>query len=253
VVSLAAMKAAVPPRYKQAARRAFLRAAAITSTGSAVCCPCCGRESARFVRFHGEHDQCPGCGSLMRHRALLLLLRERFGFPGRGGRVLHVGPARAVSTWLDAHEQLEYVSVDLDSPVAKVHADATQLPFEDESFDFAMCVHVLEHIPDDRKALGEFFRVLRPGAQAIFQVPPSDLETTREDFDVITDPGERERLFGQYDHVRLCGADYPQRIAEAGFEVTREDFVAGLDEAARRRHGLRTGEPFDLCVKPEST
>jgi SAM-dependent methyltransferase len=163
-----------------------------------------------------------------------------------------VGPARAVSTWLDAHEQLDYVSVDLDSPVAKVHADATQLPFEDESFDFAICVHVLEHIPEDRKALGEFFRVLRPGAQAILQVPPSDLETTRENFDVVTDPGERERLFGQYDHVRLCGADYPQRIAEAGFEVTREDFVAGIDEAARRRHGLRTGEPFDLCVKPES-
>ena len=72
-------------------------------------------------------------------------------------------------------------------------------------------------------------------------MPPSDLETTREDFDVVTDPQERERLFGQYDHVRLCGADYPARIAEAGFEVAREDFVAGFDEAVRRRHGLRTG------------
>ena len=244
------MKAAVPPRYKQAARRAFLRAAAITSNGSAVCCPCCGRESARFVRFHGEHDQCPGCGSLMRHRALLLLLRDRFGLAEHGGRVLHVGPARAVASWLENQEPIDYVSVDLDSPIAKVRADATDLPFADESFDFAICVHVLEHIPNDRRALREFFRVLRPGAKAIFQVPPSDLETTREDFEVVTDPQDRERLFGQYDHVRLCGADYPARIAEAGFEVAREDFVAGFDEAVRRRHGLRTGEPFDLCVKP---
>lgn len=249
MVSLASVKAAVPPRYKRAARSAFLRVAAITSTGSAVCCPCCGREASHFVRFHGEHDQCPGCGSLMRHRALLLLLRERFRLPERGGRVLHVGPARAVARWLERQERVEYVSVDLDSPVARVRADATAMPFADESFDFAICVHVLEHIPDDRKALSEFFRVLRPGGRAVFQVPPSELETTREDYEVVTDPAERERVFGQYDHVRLCGADYPARIAEAGFDVSREDYVAGLDESVRRRHGLRTGEPFDLCTK----
>jgi hypothetical protein len=74
---------------------------------------------------------------------------------------------------------------------------------------------------------------------------------TRED-PGITDPLERERLFGQYDHVRLCGADYPDRIAEAGFEVTRVDFVETLPPELRRRHGLRIGEPFDLCVKPHS-
>ncbi len=202
------------------------------------------------MRFHGERDQCPGCGSLMRHRALLLLLRDRFALPRREARVLHVGPARAVASWLSAQTTLDYVSVDLDSPIAHVHADATELPFADESFDFAISVHVLEHIPDDRKALAEFFRVLRPGGQAIFQVPPSDLQVTREDFDVVTDPGERERRFGQYDHVRLCGADYPDRIADAGFQVERVDYVAELDEEVRRRHGLRPGEPFDLCVKP---
>ena len=131
--------------------------------------------------------------------------------------------------------QSSYVSADLDSPVADVHADATDLPFEDESFDFVICVHVLEHVPDDRKALREFFRVLRPGGEAVLQVPPSDLAVTREDPSVVTARGERERLFGQYDHVRLCGADYGERIAEAGFEVTREDFVerAARDRCAR--------------------
>jgi SAM-dependent methyltransferase len=249
VVSFAAVKAAVPPRYKQAARHAFRRVAGLTSAGTAVCCPCCGREYGHFVRFHGMHDQCPGCGSLMRHRALLLLLRDHYGIEARNERVLHVGPGAAVSSWLEGRKGLEYVTGDIDSPLAEVRMDATQMPFEDESFDFAICVHVLEHIPDDRKAMSEFFRVLKPGGEAVFQVPPSDLETTREDTGV-TDPHERELLFGQYDHVRLCGADYSDRIGEAGFEVDRFDYVAQLDESTRNRYGLRTGEPFDLCVKP---
>ena len=249
VASVAALKAAVPPRYKQAVRRAFLRVAAVTSAGSGVECPCCGRELRRFARFHGEHDQCPGCGSLMRHRALLLLLRDRLRVQDVGGRVVHIGPAKAVAEWFSSRERIDYVSVDLDSPLASVRADAQDLPFEDESFDLAVCVHTLEHIPDDRQALREMYRVLRPGGRAVFQVPPSDLAVTHED-PGITDPLERERLFGQYDHVRLCGADYPSRIAEVGFEVERLDFVETLEEDVRRRYGLRTGEPFDLCVKP---
>lgn len=249
--SVAALKAAVPPRYKQAVRRLLLRAAAVTSAGSGVECPCCGKELRRFARFHGEPDQCPGCGSLMRHRALLLLLRDHLGVPERGGRVIHIGPARSVGVWLSSQERVDYVSVDLDSPFATVQADACDLPFADASFDFAVCVHTLEHIPDDRQALSEIYRVLRPGGQAVLQVPPSDLAVTNED-PGITNPLERERLFGQYDHVRLCGADYPGRIAEAGFEVERVDLVETLPPEVRRRHGLRTGEPFDLCVKPQS-
>lgn len=248
--SVAALKAAVPPRYKQAARRAYLRVAAITNAGNAVECPCCGATLRRFARFHGERDQCPRCGALMRHRALLLLLRDRFGVDDWDGvRVIHIGPSKTVSVWLAGHERLDYVTVDIDSPWAAVRADACDLPFEDESFDFALCVHTLEHIPDDRQALREIHRVLRPGGQAVLQVPPSDLAETRED-PSISDPLERERLFGQYDHVRLCGADYPERIAEAGFDVDRLDYAATLDEEKRRRHGLRPGEPFDLCVKP---
>jgi SAM-dependent methyltransferase len=183
----------------------------------------------------------------MRQRALLLLLRDRLGLPERGKRVIHIGPSRTVARWFEDQE-VDYVSVDLDSPFVAVQADARDLPFEDESFDVALCIHVLEHIPDDRQALKEMHRVLRPGGRAVLQVPPSDLTETRED-PSITDPLERERRFGQYDHVRLCGADYPSRIAEAGFEVERIDYVETLDEDVRERYGLRTGEPFDLCVR----
>ncbi len=247
VASVAALKAAVPARYKHAVRRVLLRLSALASRGEGVECPCCGREARRFARFHGEHDQCVGCGSLMRHRALLLLLRDRLRVHERPARVMHIGPARAVAAWLSSRETLDYVSVDLDSPLADVKADACDLPFEDASFDLAICVHTLEHIPDDRQALREIHRVLRPGGKAVFQVPPSNLAETLED-PTVTDPAERERLFGQYDHVRLCGADYPGRIAEAGFEVERLDFVMELAPETRRRLGLRPGEPFDLCV-----
>jgi hypothetical protein len=249
VSSVAALKAAVPPRYKQWARRLFLRVSAVASKGSGVECPCCGREARRFARFHGEHDQCPGCGSLMRHRALLLLLRERLRVHEQGGRLIHVGPGPAVGAWLRSRETIDYVSVDLDSPLADVQADACDLPFEDGSFDMAVCVHTLEHIPDDAQALRELHRVLRPGGLAVLQVPPSDLAETRED-PSVTDPAERERLFGQYDHVRLYGADFPDRVAEAGFEVERIDLVAELPEELRTRYVLRTGEPFEICVRP---
>lgn len=162
---------------------------------------------------------------------------------------MHVSPERALAGWLSTRERIDHVSVDLDSPLASVKADLCELPFADASFDFAVCVHTLEHVPDDRRALRELYRVLRPGGRAVLQVPPSDLAETRED-PSVTDPLERERLFGQYDHVRLCGADYPARIAEAGFEVERLDFVETLEPELRSKHGLRTGEPFDLCLKP---
>ena len=185
----------------------------------------------------------------MRHRAVVMLLGDRLGVGSGPRRVLDVGPAKAVADWFEQQPETDYVSLDLESPVAQVHADVTELPFEDETFDLVVCNHVLEHVVDDRSAVREVFRVLRPGGQALFQVPPSDRAETYEDA-TITDPAERERAFGQYDHVRICGDDYPSRIAEAGFEVTREDVVANIAPATRRKLGLRTDEPFDLCVKP---
>jgi SAM-dependent methyltransferase len=247
--SLAHLKASVPSRYKLAARSAYLRMAAVTTAGSRHECPCCGRRMGRFARFHGAYDQCPGCGSLMRHRSLLLYLRDVVRIGGRPLSLMQVAPNRGVMRWLEARPALELVSVDLSSPLAAVRADITDLPFEDESFDMVICAHVLEHVPDDRKAIAELFRSLRPGGTAILQVPPSDLEETFED-PSITDPRERERLFQQYDHVRLCGADYLDRIGEAGFDVTRVDYPATLEPATRELYGLRPGEPFYLSVKP---
>lgn len=203
----------------------------------------------RFARFHGIEDQCPRCGSLMRHRGLLLYLRDVLRVESAGGDVLHCAPEPALQVWLAGLPTVTYVSVDLDSPRATVHADITDLPFDDASFDLVLCSHVLEHVPDDRAAIGELFRVVRPGGVALIQVPPGPVEETYED-PAVTDPVERERRFGQYDHVRLCGPDYGLRIKAAGFEVVAEDYVERLDPETRAKFGLRAGEPFYVSSRP---
>jgi SAM-dependent methyltransferase len=249
-MSVAALKTAVPHRYRQAGRNAFLRMAALTNAGSAVECPCCERHFRKFARFYGEHVQCPGCGSLMRHRALQLLLRDELRVTGAVRDFLHVAPnSSGMRRIMEAVPLGSYVTLDIDSPLADVHADVTELPFADDSFDLVVCLHVLEHVPDDRKAIREFYRVLRPGGRAVLQVPPSALPVTFEDPSIDT-PAERERVFGQFDHVRICGSDYGERMEEAGFEVTFDDYVKRVPEPLRKRYGLYTGEPFHVCVKP---
>ena len=249
MASYPALKAALPGRLKLALRRSFLRVSSILNAGSNVSCPCCGSSFRKFARFHGLNDQCPRCGSLMRQRAVTLYLRDVLRVPERGGDILHVGPASSVQGWLVSFPGIRYVSVDLDSPLADIKADITDLPFPDQSYDLIVCLHVLEHVQEDRKAISELFRVLRPGGKAVIQVPPSPFEETLED-PTVTDPAERERRYGQYDHVRLCGSDYLERLEEPGFAVTREDYAERLNLATRSLYEIHAGEPFYACVKP---
>jgi SAM-dependent methyltransferase len=248
-VSVAALKAALPTRLKVFLRRSFLRLSSLANIGSRVACPCCGGRFRKFARFHGLHDQCPSCGSLMRQRAITLYLRDVLNVPETGGQVLHIGPAEAIRRWITAFPSVRYVSADIEPHVADVEADITDLPFRDESFDLLICLHVLEHVEDDKTAIRELYRVLRPGGKAVVQLPPSPFEETLEDAKV-TDPADRERLFGQYDHVRLAGADYIHRLEEPGFDVTREDHAATLDLETRNLYAVHAGEPFYVCVKP---
>ena len=251
LLSVPAVKAALPSRYRFAARRAFLRLSAITNVGGRVECPCCGKRLRKFARFHGLNDQCPACGSLMRHRAMLLYLRDVLRVQGRADDILHVGPGAALVRWFGTLDGIRYVTFDLDSPLATVQGDIRKMPFEDQSFDLILCLHVLEHVEDDGTAIRELYRVLAPGGKAVIQVPPSDLDETYEDPTVVA-PEDRERVFGQWDHVRICGSDYGDRLRAAGFDVREIDPVAELDDGARARFGLRAGEPFYLSEKPRA-
>lgn len=162
---------------------------------------------------------CPVCGSRDRERLLYLFLNDRLDLLAEGTRLLHVAPERNLGAWLRSLSRIRYESADLSMDGVDHRFDLTDIPKPAETYDAIICSHVLEHIPDDRKAMTELHRILKPGGWAILQVPISHrLEMTYEDFS-ITAPDERERAFGQYDHVRIYAMDYADRLAEAGFYV----------------------------------
>jgi len=164
--------------------------------------------------------------------------------------VLHVAPEQCFLKRFRKMNNLKYTTADLESPLADVRLDIQDMPFERESFDVVICNHVLEHVPDDRQAMREILRVLRPGGFAILQVPTNyDNGETLEDL-TIYDPKERERLFRQKDHWRLYGRDYISRLKEAGFETRADNFLFACTESDRKRFALPGMEYMYGYYKP---
>ena len=179
-------------------------------------CPCCGWRGYRFEPFgnralYREDAACPICGSLERHRAARILLKDRLS---GGQRVLHMAPESLMIPWL-VGLSCEYLNADLYN-AAMVRMDLTDTGLPDGAKTLVWCSHVLEHIPDDRAALAEVRRILAPGGLLVLQVPIGG-ETTFEDPSVTTDEGRLEK-FLQEDHVRLYGRDLADRVRAAGFE-----------------------------------
>ena len=199
--------------------------------------------------------RCAVCGSSDRQRLTLQFIKHRTDLLGGSKpRVLHFAAEPVLERVLRRALSPNYLTADLDNPTADVHFDIQSIPFEASSFDAILCSHVLEHVPDDHLALRELFRVLKPGGWAILQVPISYLlPETLEDPNVST-KAERLRRFGQEDHVRLYGSDYPSRIRSAGFLV--EEFRWNDENnrtrfgGAMNRYGLNPDEVLYLGRKP---
>ncbi len=191
----------------------------------------------------------PGTLSLERHRLLWLYLKNETDFFTSTKKVLHFAPEQAFYKRFRNQQNLDYTTTDLYSPLADVKADICNLPFKNNTYDLILCNHVLEHIPDDTKAMQELYRVMKPGGMGIFQIP-QDLsrETTFED-DSITDPKERARIFGQYDHVRVYGKDYFDKLRSVGFRVVEEDYTNKIAPADVERFCLAKGEIIPVCHK----
>jgi hypothetical protein len=174
--------------------------------------PIDGKSFKNFLSYGYEKQRdnvlSPSTLSLERHRLLWLYLQNETDFFSAKKKVLHFAPEQCFLKRFRKLDNLNYTTTDLLSPIADVKADICDLPFEDNSYDTILCNHVLEHIPDDSKAMKELFRVLKPGGYGIFQIPQDlNRETTFED-NTITDKAERAKIFGQYDHVRVYGRDY---------------------------------------------
>jgi SAM-dependent methyltransferase len=246
-----AAKAAVPDVAKDVLRPLQSVVSALVHSGDAVECPVCGGSFDTFLPFHGrEGAQCPRCRTMERHRLLALFLaRETDLFSGSPKRLLHVAPEWFMQKYLKEVPGIDYLSGDIASPHAMVRLDVTDLEFEDDSFDVVMCSHVLEHVDDSDQAMRELFRVMRPGGWGILDAPiEDDLEDTFEDWSV-TEPADRERVFGQRDHVRLFGRSYPDLLARAGFTVEKDRYT--LADGEVERFGLKPEmDHIWMCRKP---
>ena len=192
---------------------------------------------------------CPGTLSLERHRLLWLYLERKTSFLTQSLKVLHVAPEQVFYQVFKQYSHWDYTTTDLHSPLAMVKADICALPFEDNSYDLILCNHVLEHIPDDTQAIRELFRVLKKGGRLIAQVPLDEDRAESFEDDSITDPKERTRIFGQYDHVRVYGQDYYSRLQAVGFQATAVDYLAELSIEEQKRYALPKREKIPVAVK----
>ncbi|MBB1547117.1 class I SAM-dependent methyltransferase [Capnocytophaga leadbetteri] len=191
----------------------------------------------------------PSTLSLERHRLLWLYLTRETDFFSKPLKVLHVAPEQAFYKRFKNQKNLTYITTDLYSPLADVKADLCALPFEDNSFDVIFCNHVLEHIPDDAQAMRELYRVMKKGGWGIFQVPQDINRAHTFEDDTITDPAERTRIFGQYDHVRVYGLDYFDRLRQVGFEVEEIIYSTHFTAEEIERYRIVPQEILPLCKK----
>lgn len=214
----------------------------------------------------------PSTLSLERHRLLWLYLNEQTDFfkpelvsgsditstkkirlrdteMNSALKVLHFAPEQAFYKLFRNQKNLDYTTTDLFSPLADVKADICNLPFDDNQYDVILCNHVLEHIPDDTKAMQELYRVLKPGGMAILQIPQDLKRATTFADDSITDQKERAKIFGQYDHVRIYGRDYFDKLRSIGFKVIEEDYTNKIAPALVEKYCLAKGEIIPVCFK----
>lgn len=226
---------------------------ALSLKGNNFTDPIDGKSFKKFLPYGYENPRenvlSPSTLSLERHRLLWLYLKNETNFFSEPLKLLHFAPEQAFYKRFKKLDHIEYTTTDLNSPLADVKADICNLPFADDSFDVILCNHVLEHIPDDTKAMQELYRVLKPSGWGIFQIP-QDLkrDTTFED-DSITDKKERAKIFGQYDHVRIYGRDYFNKLRSIGFTVEEVDFTKSLPAEEVEKYRLAKGEIIPLVRK----
>ncbi len=236
----------------RAARGAIWRVAARLDRGERVTCPVCQSGLQAFLPFGvGWRVRCgalcPCCRSLERDRAAWLELTVFPKYLESTNRLLHIAPERCLEPQLRQRVRSSYVTADLMRTDVDQRVSVEELPFDNHTFDAVICNHVLEHVPNDRKAMTELHRVLAPGGWALLQVPlDGEAAMTVED-PSIASPRERRRRFGQHDHVRLYGRDYVDRLRDAGFQPQLRVIRDCYAEQDIKRFGLDRRETLHFC------
>ena len=192
---------------------------------------------------------CPGTLSLERHRLLWLYLDRETNFLSSNLKVLHVAPEQVFYKKFKKLKNWEYFTFDLNSPIADIKGDLISTKFKDEYFDLIICNHVLEHIEDDKSALDEMYRILKYNGISILQVPINvKRENTFEDLS-IKSKIQREKYFGQYDHVREYGLDFKDRVEQAGFKVEMINYSKKISQDLVIKYGLMKDDLIPIGKK----
>jgi hypothetical protein len=245
----------IPRHYQQLVAAFLLRSIAIFYRGNKIEDPITGKTYRKILPYGRLHSRSNALAlhsmSLERHRLIWLYLKNKTDFFTAPKRVLHIAPEFCFIKPFKKSKNLEYITADLISPWADVRLDVQNIPFPDSNFDVVICNHVLEHVDDDRMAMQEMLRVMKPGGFGIFQVPlDSSIENTLEDKSINT-PELREKHYKQRDHLRLYGKDYAKRLREVGFEVTEDDYVHTFSNELLERYALPKDEILYICRKKQ--
>lgn len=212
-------------------------------------CPVCETRLKKWIVNTNGYDLiCPACGSIQRKRLLWLYLEKEVRIKETPKKILDFSPSPGLSRKLEKILGKEYVPTDYGDEHSKNRFDITSLPLKENEFDIVLCYHVLEHIPNDKKAMQEIFRILKPGGLLIAQVPFKEGVTIEEEW--INTPQLRTEHYGQNDHVRFYGKDdFVQRLAVTGFDVTMNEYSKQFHEKEIQALGLNPIEVIFLCRK----
>lgn len=240
----------IPSSYQHLLEKVFLKLIFPLYIGNNVTCPCCEKKLRKFIPYGNNINEiCPICGSFARHRFLWLYLKDETDFFSLNLKVLHIAPERAFEKLFKSLSNIDYINADINSVLTMVKMDITSIAYEDNLFDVILCVHVLEHIENEIKALGELYRVLKPGGWAIIQVPIDPMRQKTFSDPKIISPKEKARAYGRRDHVRLYGLDYQNRLKKAGFKVKVINYSDELGLEKIKKYGLTKSRNIYFCIK----
>lgn len=232
----------VPRKYLQKIANITIPLSAPFFYGKKITCPICNWSFRKILPYGyvtiRKNALCPRCLSLERHRMLWFYLKTNSLFFKESQKVLHVAPEYPFIKRFEkiiSQNSGEYITADIESPLAKIKMNVENIPFEKNYFDVIICNHVLEHVSNDIKAISELYRVLKPNGYGVLLSPVDyDRESTYEDNSIVN-PEERKIHFGQHDHLRVYGKDYAQRLSKAGFIVEQIDFKYHLENKAIKK------------------
>ena len=241
-------------RYLQLFSHELARVLSVFYFGNNVNCNICDHNYRKFLPYGRKtrpNALCPNCLSLERHRLMWSFLQTQTPFFKDKLKILHIAPELCFIKRFEALHGDNYITADIESPLAKVKLDVLQMPFTEAEFDVVFCNHVMEHVADDIQAMKEIYRVLKPGGWGIVQIPlfhPLE-EATYENSEIVS-PAEREKAFGQRDHVRLYGKDYTNRLQSVGLQAEEVWLTNDLVPEEVIKHAYPLDEPIFYIKKP---